>query len=75
MKSTLPIARSAPTSALADPTVDQPSSLSGVEWAENGKAYVVLTGGRNDNGICAVYRVKTDGRLKRLQRWPASLPS
>ncbi len=32
-----------------------------------GKSYVVLT---NVNGVLAVYRVKTDGVLKRLKRYP-----
>ncbi len=53
--------------------VDQPSSASGVEGSSNGRNYVVLRGGRSDTGICAVYRVQNDERLKRLQRWPADL--
>jgi hypothetical protein len=36
----------------------------------DGKQYVVLT---NKNGILAVYRVRTDGVLKGLVRWPAEL--
>ena len=52
---------------------DIPSSMSGVETAGNGQHYVVLRGGRNANGICAVYRVRNDGVLKRLVRWPADL--
>jgi hypothetical protein len=48
----------------------QPSrNLSGEETV-NGKRYVVL---RNTNGILAVYRVKPDGALKGLKRWPAAL--
>lgn len=35
-----------------------------------GKAYVVLT---NVNGLLAVYRVRTDGMLKRLRRWPVAI--
>ena len=53
--------------------VDQPSSQSGVETANNGRPYVVLRGGRDASGICAVYRVQTDMGLKRLKRWPADL--
>lgn len=36
----------------------------------DGKEYVVL---ENCNGILAVYRVRTTGRLKYLRRWPAEL--
>lgn len=35
-----------------------------------GKQYVVL---RNAGGVLAVYRVRNDGMLKRLKRWPAEL--
>jgi hypothetical protein len=46
---------------------DQPgSSHSGVEES-NGKHYVVL---RNVNGVMAVYRIRNDGILKRMKRWP-----
>jgi hypothetical protein len=34
------------------------------------KDYVVL---RNGKGVLAVYRVRHDGMLKRLRRWPAEL--
>lgn len=48
-------------------TTNQPStSLSG-EVEHDGKSYVVL---RNVNGVLAVYRVRNDGVLKRLKRWP-----
>ena len=47
----------------------QPSKDSGVQEV-NGKRYVVL---RNVNGIMAVYRVRTDGILKGLKRWPKEL--
>lgn len=57
----------------AGPYADQPHGRSGVETADNGRSYVVLRGGRNDSGICAVYRVQTDETLKRLKRWPADL--
>lgn len=36
----------------------------------DGMTYVVL---RNVSGILAVYRVRNDGILKRLKRWPAEL--
>lgn len=48
---------------------DQPSSSSDVTELE-GKCYVVLN---NVNGILAVYGLKNDGVLKRLDRWPESL--
>lgn len=35
-----------------------------------GKRYVVL---RNVHGILKVYRVRNDGMLKRLKRWPTEL--
>ncbi len=48
---------------------DQPSKSSG--FVEHGsKPYVVLG---NVNGILAVYRVRNDGMLKRLRRWPSEL--
>jgi hypothetical protein len=46
--------------------VDQPAG--GGDVAEHdGKTYVVLS---NVRGTLAVYRVRTDGVLKRLRRWP-----
>ncbi|MGH3289146.1 MAG: hypothetical protein ACRDPD_31475 [Streptosporangiaceae bacterium] len=48
---------------------DQPASYSGVE-ERGGKQYVVL---RNVNGVLAVYRVRNDGVLKGLKRWPPGL--
>jgi len=47
----------------------QPSNGSGVEVV-GGLSYVVL---RNVGGVLAVYRVRNDGVLKRLKRWPANL--
>jgi hypothetical protein len=35
-----------------------------------GKRYAVL---RNAGGVLAVYRVRNEGTLKRLKRWPAEL--
>jgi hypothetical protein len=49
--------------------VQQPSNDSNVMFVGD-KLYVVL---RNVNGILAVYRVRTDGVLKKLVRWPAQL--
>jgi hypothetical protein len=49
---------------------DQPSHAeSGVETI-NGKQYVVL---RNVRGVMRVYRVRYDGVLKGLRRWPKEL--
>lgn len=48
---------------------DQPANHSDVT-EHNGHDYVVL---RNVNGILAVYRVRNDGMLKRLRRWPTEL--
>jgi hypothetical protein len=50
-------------------TDEQPYNSSGV-CTVRGKDYVVL---RNERGVLAVYRVRTDGRLKGLKRWPALL--
>jgi len=47
----------------------QPSNTSGV-MELGGKEYVVL---HNVNGILAVYRVRNDGVLKHLVRWPEGL--
>lgn len=49
--------------------VQQPSNDSNAMIVGD-KLYVVL---RNVNGILAVYRVRTDGVLKKLVRWPAEL--
>jgi len=49
---------------------DQPNiSDSGTE-AHDGKRYIVL---RNSKGTLAVYRVRRDGGLKIVKRWPAIL--
>jgi len=47
----------------------QPASTSGVRVCK-GKKYVIL---ENANGILAVYRIKNDGFLKRLKRWPKDI--
>ncbi len=47
----------------------QPSNTSCVQ-DYNGKHYAVL---ENVNGVLAVYRIKNDGYLKKLQRWPKEL--
>ena len=50
---------------------DQPAELaSGLETSEAGKKYVVL---RNTHGVLAVYRVRNDGVLKGMKRWPAEI--
>ena len=48
---------------------DQPSNTSELEHAD-GRSYVVL---RSARGVLAVYRVRRDGRLRRLSRWPTGL--
>ena len=52
---------------------DQPSKASEVE-AHDGRWYVVLRGGRGPaDEPMAVYRLKNDGMLRRLRRWPADI--
>jgi hypothetical protein len=54
----------------AEPSPDQPAeSCSGVE-VHDGSQYVVL---RNGHRLLSVYRVRNDGQLKRLKRWPGSI--
>jgi hypothetical protein len=48
---------------------DQPSNSSDVQQFA-GKRYVIL---QNVNGVLAIYRVRNDGMLKRLKRWPDNL--
>lgn len=50
-------------------SMDQPANTSGIV-EHDGRRYVVL---HNIRGTLAVYRVRTDGVLKRLHRWPAAL--
>jgi hypothetical protein len=52
------------------PSPDQPEVSSSGLQIEGGRQYVVL---RNINRILAVYRVRRDGMLKRLRRWPKAL--
>jgi len=47
----------------------QPSGSSGVRVLD-GLTYVVL---ENGGGLLAVYRVRNDGKLKILRRWPVGL--
>ncbi len=47
----------------------QPANTSG-EVIHDGLRYVVL---ENSNEILAVYRIKPDGLLRRLKRWPKAL--
>jgi len=49
--------------------IDPPSDTSGLV-EHDGHRYVVL---RNVRGVLAVYRVRNDGVLKRLRRWPDAL--
>jgi hypothetical protein len=46
-------------------------AMSGADTDTKGRCYVVLRDGSID--ICAVYRVRNDGRLRRLRRWPAEV--
>ncbi|MBL0299377.1 MAG: hypothetical protein IPQ21_20070 [Betaproteobacteria bacterium] len=46
-------------------------AMSGADTDTKGRRYVVLRDGSID--ICAVYRVRNDGRLRRLKRWPAEV--
>ncbi len=48
---------------------DQPANTS-FHCEFQGKEYVYL---ENVRGPLAVYRVRNDGKLKRLRRWPAGL--
>jgi hypothetical protein len=48
----------------------QPNAADSCIAEVEGRQYAVL---RNVNGVLAVYRVRNDGMLKRLKRWPASL--
>lgn len=52
----------------ADPWLDQPSP--GEIYRLNGREYVRLG---NIRGTLAVFRVRKDGRLRRLEHWPAVL--
>lgn len=47
----------------------QPGKASGVV-ERDGKRYVVL---QNARGVLAVYRVRNDGMLRRMRRWPLGL--
>ncbi|AQA05033.1 hypothetical protein BVC93_24455 [Mycobacterium sp. MS1601] len=48
---------------------EQPGKASGVVERED-KLYVVLVSSR---GVLAVYRVRNDGMLRRMRRWPSDL--
>lgn len=49
---------------------DQPSGGDSQVVVRAGHRYVVL---ENGNGILRVYRVRNDGMLKGLRRWPAEI--
>jgi hypothetical protein len=49
---------------------DQPSGSSSGECTVQGREYVRLA---NVRGLLAVYRIKPDGLLRRLKRWPKEL--
>ena len=46
-------------------------AMSDADTDAKGRRYVVLRDGSID--ICAVYRVRNDGTLKRLKRWPTEV--
>ena len=52
------------------PQPDQPSQALSSVVESGGRTYVVLN---NARGVLTVYRVRTDGVLKRLVRWPADI--
>lgn len=47
-----------------------PNNHSYVASDSHGREYAVLI---NVNGPLAVYRLRNDGRLKRLRRWPSEI--
>jgi len=47
----------------------QPANTSGLR-SHDGHDYVVL---ENANGVLAVYRVRNDGVLRRMKRWPVQV--
>jgi hypothetical protein len=49
---------------------DAPSESKSGQEEVGGKQYIVL---RNGGGILATYRVRNNGVLKRLVRWPSDL--
>ena len=48
--------------------LDQPGSYD--LWEYQGHKYIVLGGGRHPMGFVAMYRIKNDGMLRRLKRFP-----
>jgi hypothetical protein len=50
--------------------LDQPSAADSGHAKVDGLDYIVL---RNVNGVLAVYRVRNDGSLKGLRRYPVEL--
>ena len=54
-----------------DAMPDQPGSYD--LWEYQGKKYIVLGGGRGDAGFVAMYRIKNDGIMRRLKRFPACI--
>jgi hypothetical protein len=53
--------------------LDQPSAGASGVVVHKRLRYVVLRGGRMGGITLAVYRVRQDGMLKRLKRWPKEL--
>ena len=50
--------------------LDQPNSSLSDVVKRKGLQYVVL---KNVRGVLAVYRVKNDGTLRRMKRWPKEI--
>lgn len=55
-----------------NPRLDQPENGASHLEDNEGRRYVVLS---NVNGTLAVYRLRNDGQLKRLKRWPKEIES
>lgn len=53
-------------------SAQRPGSASAVE-AHGGRWYVVLRAQRRGPAPLAVYRLKNDGLLRRMRRWPKSI--
>lgn len=51
-------------------SLDQPAMALSEIVVNHGRSYAVL---RNSHRTLAVYRIRTDGYLRRLRRWPEEL--
>jgi hypothetical protein len=57
-------------SCTGSPAASQPNAGDSAIEEHGGKRFVVL---RSDRGVLAVYRVRNDGMLKGLRRWPHTI--